>query len=62
MKKMKIKIKLSEFNPRKTFLCGQCFRWSEDENGDFSGNDHFVEEMFDRVDGKSTERLLELIF
>ena len=34
---MKIKIKLSEFNPRKTFLCGQCFRWSEDENGDFSG-------------------------
>ena len=34
---MKIKIKLSELNPRKTFLCGQCFRWSEDENGDFSG-------------------------
>lgn len=32
------------------------------KNGDFSGNDHFVEEMFDRVDGKSTERLLELIF
>ncbi|MGN0640602.1 MAG: DNA glycosylase [Oscillospiraceae bacterium] len=26
---MKIKIKLSEFNPRKTFLCGQCFRWNE---------------------------------
>lgn len=37
MKKMKIKIKLSELNPQKTFLCGQCFRWSEDENGGFSG-------------------------
>ena len=34
---MKIKIKLSELNPPKTFLCGQCFRWSEDENGNFSG-------------------------
>ena len=34
---MTIKIKLTELNPRKTFLCGQCFRWSEDENGVFSG-------------------------
>ena len=25
------------FDIRRTFLCGQCFRWSEGENGDFSG-------------------------
>ncbi|MGN0640600.1 MAG: hypothetical protein ACI4JT_06585 [Oscillospiraceae bacterium] len=24
-----MRIKLSEFNPRKTFLCGQCFRRGE---------------------------------
>lgn len=30
--------------------------------GDFEGNDRFVREMFDRIDGNSTTRLLELIF
>lgn len=25
------------FDIRRTFLCGQCFRWSEDENGGFTG-------------------------
>lgn len=25
------------FDIRRTFLCGQCFRWSEDENGAFTG-------------------------
>lgn len=25
------------FSPEKTFLCGQCFRWEKDENGDFFG-------------------------
>lgn len=25
------------FDIRRTFLCGQCFRWSEGENGEFSG-------------------------
>lgn len=34
---VKIKVNLSEINPRKTFFCGQCFRWSESENGGFSG-------------------------
>lgn len=37
MKKLKIKVNLNEFNPRKTFFCGQCFRWIEEENGVFSG-------------------------
>lgn len=37
MKKLKIKINLNELNPRKTFFCGQCFRWIEEENGVFSG-------------------------
>ncbi len=34
---MKIKVKLTEINPRKTFFCGQCFRWCEGESGVFSG-------------------------
>lgn len=32
------------------------------KKGDFEGNSHFVEEMFDKIDGNSTTRLLELIF
>ncbi len=31
-------------------------------NSDFEEKDHFVAEMFDRIDGNSTGRLLELIF
>lgn len=27
----------ANFDIRRTFLCGQCFRWSEGENGDFTG-------------------------
>lgn len=27
----------SNFNLRQTFLCGQCFRWKETENGGFTG-------------------------
>ena len=27
----------ANFDIRRTFLCGQCFRWSEGENGEFSG-------------------------
>lgn len=26
-----------KLNPARTFLCGQCFRWSADESGTFSG-------------------------
>lgn len=37
MKKLKIKVNLNELNPRKTFFCGQCFRWTEEESGVFSG-------------------------
>ncbi|MGN1339458.1 MAG: DNA-3-methyladenine glycosylase family protein [Oscillospiraceae bacterium] len=31
------RIENSNFDIRRTFLCGQCFRWSEDVNGDFTG-------------------------
>ncbi len=37
MKKMSIKVNNSNFNLKQTFLCGQCFRWKETENGAFSG-------------------------
>ena len=34
---MKIIINKSELSPARTFLCGQCFRWSADESGNFTG-------------------------
>lgn len=34
---MKLNIKKSEFDLAKTFTCGQCFRWKEQENGSFAG-------------------------
>lgn len=34
---MNYTIQNKNFDIRRTFLCGQCFRWSEDENGAFSG-------------------------
>lgn len=34
---MNYTIQNQNFDIRRTFLCGQCFRWSEDENGAFSG-------------------------
>lgn len=33
---MKIKVKNNNFDLKQTFLCGQCFRWKESENGGFS--------------------------
>lgn len=33
---MEITVSLEQMNPRRTFLCGQCFRWTETGNG-FSG-------------------------
>lgn len=33
---MDLRIEKENFDIRRTFLCGQCFRWKEDENG-FSG-------------------------
>lgn len=33
----KLRYKLKNFIPRQTFLCGQCFRWKELPNGDFTG-------------------------
>lgn len=30
-------IQNENFDIRRTFLCGQCFRWSEQENGSFTG-------------------------
>lgn len=37
MKKVELVIEKDNFDIRRTFLCGQCFRWAEDENGAFSG-------------------------
>ncbi len=37
MKKMDIKVNNTNFDLRQTFLCGQCFRWKETDNGAFSG-------------------------
>lgn len=34
---MKILTCTKELDPARTFLCGQCFRWSADGNGNFSG-------------------------
>ncbi|MCM1165811.1 MAG: DNA-3-methyladenine glycosylase 2 [Lachnospiraceae bacterium] len=34
---MSVKVNNSNFDLRQTFLCGQCFRWKETENGAFSG-------------------------
>lgn len=34
---MNITVNNSNFSLRQTFLCGQCFRWRETENGAFSG-------------------------
>lgn len=34
---MKINVKNTNFDPKQTLFCGQCFRWSELEDGSFSG-------------------------
>lgn len=34
---MNHRIENPNFDIRQTFLCGQCFRWAEDENGGFTG-------------------------
>lgn len=34
---MNIKVNNSNFDLKQTFLCGQCFRWKETDNGAFSG-------------------------
>ncbi len=34
---MDLNFKTDNFDLRQTFLCGQCFRWRESENGGFSG-------------------------
>lgn len=34
---MDLTIQNNHFDIRRTFLCGQCFRWSEEENGSFTG-------------------------
>lgn len=34
---MDLFIENANFNISQTFLCGQCFRWRREENGDFSG-------------------------
>lgn len=34
---MEYTIQNNNFDIRRTFLCGQCFRWSEQENGSFTG-------------------------
>ena len=33
---MKFNVKNNNFDLKQTFLCGQCFRWKESENGGFS--------------------------
>ncbi len=37
MKKMSIILKNDCFDLKQTFLCGQCFRWKETDNGAFTG-------------------------
>lgn len=37
MKKMNYELKKTNFDLKQTFLCGQCFRWKENEDGSFSG-------------------------
>lgn len=32
-----IKVKMEDFNPAHTFLCGQCFRWEQDDKGIWTG-------------------------
>lgn len=34
---MDLNLKTDHFDLKQTFLCGQCFRWKETENGGFSG-------------------------
>lgn len=34
---MKFNVKNTNFDPKQTLFCGQCFRWSEPSNGVFSG-------------------------
>jgi len=34
---MDLTVKNSDFDIKRTFLCGQCFRWTENEDGSFSG-------------------------
>lgn len=36
-KQMLFKIPLRDFDPSQTFLCGQCFRWEQDDTGLWSG-------------------------
>lgn len=31
---------IPHFHPRHTFLCGQCFRWNEEDDGSFTGVAH----------------------
>ncbi|MFR7990644.1 MAG: DNA glycosylase, partial [Anaerovoracaceae bacterium] len=28
---------ITDFDPQQIFLCGQCFRWTEEEDGSFTG-------------------------
>ncbi|MBP7175252.1 MAG: N-glycosylase [Thermoclostridium sp.] len=32
------RIQMNDFDPFQTFLCGQCFRWAQDEDGLWTGN------------------------
>ena len=32
-----MKIKIKDFLPEHTFLCGQCFRWEKEPDGSFIG-------------------------
>ena len=34
---MKINVKNTNFDPKQTLFCGQCFRWTEREDGSFAG-------------------------
>ncbi len=37
VKKMDYRIENADFDIKQTFLCGQCFRWAQQEDGSFSG-------------------------
>ena len=52
---MNYTIQNKNFDIRRTFLCGQCFRWSEDENGAFSGIAGGRRHLFHRVGSRPTQ-------
>jgi N-glycosylase/DNA lyase len=54
---------VSDFNPRQTFLCGQCFRWDREDDGSFTGviEGSFANISFVHTDPKSSLGELRIV-